>query len=103
MTIHTLLTSTSFDLAICFMDDVALEEHEDTVERDVEVVRANGAEIGSQVNVQNCELISANSSHPNATSLKDFVQMEPINYCHLCAPFLPGNAIYNALDRKSVV
>ena len=56
--------------------------------------------MGLQLNVQKCELISANSSHPNATSLKDFAQMKPTNSCLLGAPVLPCNAMDNALAAK---
>ena len=56
--------------------------------------------MGLQLNVQNCELISVNSSHPIATSLKDFVQMEPTNSCLLGAPLLLGNSMDNALEAR---
>ena len=61
------------------MDGVTLGGHADTVAGDVEMFRTKSTEMGPQLNVQKCELISANSSHPNATSLKDFVQTEPTN------------------------
>ena len=67
------------------MDDVSLGGHADTVAGDVEMFRTKGTEMGLQLNVQQCELISVNSSHPIATSLKDFVQMEPTNSCLLGA------------------
>ena len=79
LTIHSLLIPTTSDLTICFMDDVTLDGYADTAARDVEMFRTKGVEMGLQLNVQKCELVSANSSHPIATSLEDFVQMEPNN------------------------
>ena len=82
------------------MVDVNLGGHADTVAGDVEMFRAEGTEMGLQLNVKKCELISVNSSHPIATSLKDFVQMEPINSCLLGAPLLLGNAMDTALEAR---
>ena len=62
--------------------------------------RTKGTEMGLQLNIQKFRLISANSSHPNATFLKDFVQMKPTNSCLLGAPLLPGNAMENAFEAR---
>ena len=70
------------------MDDVTLDEHADTVAGDVEMFRTKRMEMGLQLNVQKYDLITANISHANATSLKDFVQMEPTNSCLLGAQLL---------------
>ena len=84
------------------MDDVTLGGHAGTVARDVQMFRTKGMEMGLQLNVQKCELISVNSSHPITTSLKEFVQMEPTNSCLLGTPLLLGNAIAmnNALEAR---
>ena len=58
------------------------------------------AEMGLQLNVQSCKLISANSSHANATSVKDFIQSESTNSGLLGAPLLPGNTMDNALEAR---
>ena len=62
--------------------------------------RIKGTEMGLKLNVQKYELISVNSSHPIAPSLKDFVQMEPTNSCLLGAPLLLDNAMDSALEAR---
>ena len=82
------------------MDDVTLAGHAETVVVDIEMFRTKGTEMGLQLNVQKCELISANSSHSNIVSPKDFRQMDPTNSSFLDSPLLPGNAIENALEAR---
>ena len=82
------------------MDDVTLGRHADTVAGDAEMFSTKGTEMELHLNVQKCELISVNSRHPIATSLKDFAQMEPTNSCLLSAPFLPGNTMDNPLEAR---
>ena len=55
------------------MDDVTLGGCAGTVAGDVEMFTTKGTEMGLELNVQKCELISVNSNHPIATYLKDFV------------------------------
>ena len=81
------------------MDDITLGGHADTVEGDA-MFRTKATKMDIQLNIQKCELISANSSHPITTSLNDFVQMEPTNSCLLGAPLLPGTAMNNVLETR---
>ena len=56
--------------------------------------------MGLQMNIRKCELISANSSHPNATSLLDLVHMDLTNSCLFGAQLLPVNIMDNALEAR---
>ena len=83
------------------MHEVTLGGHADTIAGDVEMFRIKGMkEMRLQLNIKTCELISANSSHPNTTSLKNFVQMKPTNSYLLGTPLLPDNAMDNALEAR---
>ena len=86
LTIHLLLTPTTSDLTIGFMDYVILGGRADTVARDVEMFKTKYMEMVIPWNFQKCELISVNCNHPIATPLKDFVHMKPTNFCLLDAP-----------------
>ena len=95
LTINPLLTSTTSDLT---MDDVTLGWHADAVAGDVEMFRTKGTEMGLQLNVHKCELISVNS---NNRHISEGLCSDGTNqHFSFRCPLLLGNAMDNALEAR---
>jgi hypothetical protein len=99
--IHPILSATTSELTIGYMDDVTLGGSIANVEADVELFRSQGSKIGLVLNADKCEVIT----HQSASSafLPHFSRMDSTNACLLGAPLLHGQALKAALEEKSEV
>src|ERR1700730_17509329 len=58
LTIHPLLSSLKSPLRVGFMDDITLGGDEDCLGQDVQAILDAGVELGLQLNISKCELLS---------------------------------------------
>jgi len=96
-TIHPLLTSLGSVLRLGYMDDVTLGGSQDAVARDVQTVMEVGHEVGLDLNISKCELISRPGCVVTDPTLQSFLQLPVSDAELLGAPLFPGAVLDTAL------
>ena len=67
---------------------------------DVQAIVDGGQELGLQLNISKCELISLGDITPSDPTLSSFLQLTPSNSTLLGAPLMSGGAMESSLFSR---
>ena len=93
------LCSLSFPLTVGLMDNVTLRDPKSTVYTDVGLSRIEGAELGLNLNISKCEVISRDQQSFEGP-IEGFTRINPSDAVRLGAPLGPGSALEFALEAR---
>jgi hypothetical protein len=99
LTIHPILLSFSSELMIGYMDDITLGGDEESLVRDLQEVRIQGAAMGLRFNVKKYEFISHTATLSDSM-FSEFIHLKPNEATLLGAPINTGQAMDDALSGR---
>jgi Reverse transcriptase (RNA-dependent DNA polymerase) len=100
LAVQALLLSLSSMLTLGYMDDFTLGGPEKEVSADVELIIKKGTEIGLNLNLAKCELISAKSFTCSSSVLSSFIRVPLEDSTLLGAPLVVGSALDSMLAER---
>lgn len=100
MTIQPLLSSTSSEFKVAYMDDVTLGGCLSAVEKDVNLISTAGSKYGLQLNISKCEVITNAATQLANSILNQFHQFTPATATLLGAPLTTGSAMDAELTKR---
>ena len=75
LALHPMLTSLSSALVIGYLDYITLGGDVQTLAQDVQQIKSHGVDMGLNLNVKQCEIIS-NSSQPSDAIFQNFIYLD---------------------------
>ena len=100
LAIHPLLKSLSCPLDVAYLDDVTLGGNEDSIVNDLTLIREGEKDLGLELNLGKCEIISSNASLMNHPLLSSFRKLDISQGYLLGAPLTAGSAMDKNLSSR---
>lgn len=100
LTIHPLLKSLSSPLKVAYLDDVTLGGNEGTIESDIGVIIERGKDLGLELNLTKCELISFRPLLIRNPIFNSFCKVTIEESTLLGAPITIGKAMDKSLTAR---
>jgi hypothetical protein len=100
LAVQALLLSLSSMLTLGYMDDFMLGGPEKEVSADVELIIKKGTEIGLNLNLAKCELISAKIFTCSSSVLSSFIRVPLENSTLYGTPLVVGSALDSMLAKR---
>jgi len=100
LTIHPLLKSLSSPLEVAYLDDVTLGGNEESLSKDIDVILDKGKELGLELNLHKCEVISSGSLLMHHPVIGTFSRVKVEEGTLLGAPLSTGSAMDSTLTAR---